>query len=854
MTAPQLERMKFWIVKPYGGTNYLKNPAFAKPVGVTYWFASFATVAVTGDEQRRGAYSMKVTPESGANARVSYAGLAVTPGLAYTFSCDVKAAPGEAMRIYIGTYTAKSFTATGYWQRVQVTSIIPTGVTTTYVTVQRDSALSADPFYVDGVQFEQAVKMSTFIEGNQPGCGWVGLPLHSASWRDPLSAKGGVLICINDYAKVLSVHGFGMGDWNQIMTKMSNGGDLYQTHIRKSRNVSMILAYSGDNQGELQANRKVILDALRPDLAEGQERIIRYQGFDANGDEATEPVDIVCVFQPSHIDTPDMPVFQKDILNFTVPSGLFQGAYNEGAELDFIADFAAEYIVRRDPDGKWYEETSPGVFANPVAGMTGNVMDIKEAPNGDIYVCGTFANVDGIGDGDGVVRWSKANQAWEAVGAPNVSGINVMAFTASGNLLVGGSSQNIAGVPDADYFAKYTVGTGSPAAWEAVGGGIVSTAPSNKGVRAIAISPAGHIYIGGTFESASGNTNCKNIAWWNSTTGLWTPLSTGLNGTVHALAFAPNGDLYIGGSFTDAAYPYLCKWNGTAFSVVGTNTDIGASVYALAFDHYGKLLVGGAFTNAGGIPNADYIARRNGFNWESLGYGTNGPVRAIFVKNIAGYQEGNRYYAPKGWAYVAGSFTRAGGLISLKDRVATWHNGTWMPLDINLPGDPTDPPNYAYVQAVLPASDGSLYVGGTFSSTAESENATCGILSDRVSTVDVTSASANTHPVINITGSGTLKSITNYSTGKSIMFDGLTLQAGETVSLNLDPLNIVFKSSWSGRGNLMRYVAEGSDYGDFYLKPGSNSLSLYMTDTTVNTKASIVWTPKFWGLDGALLQ
>jgi len=499
MTAPKLEQMKYWIVKPAGGYNYIKNPRFDTPDGVEDWTANYSTIAVSDDYARRGAYSMKVVPSHGINSYVTYSGLSVTAGLAYTFSCDIKGVAGQAMRIYIGTYTAKTFTATGYWQRVQVTSIIPTGVTTTYVVVQRDSALSVDPFYVDGVQFEQAVKMSTFISGYEPGCGWVGLPRNSTSWRDPLSAKGGTLLCINDYAKVITSYGLGMGDWNQIMTKMTSGGDMYQTHIRKSRNFTLVLAYSGDNQGDLQANRKVILDALRPDLAEGQTRIIRYQGFDANGNEATNPIDIHCVFQPSHNDIPDMPVYQREMLNFTVPSGLLQGAYNEGAELDFIADFAAEYIVRRDPDGKWYEETSPGVFANPVAGMTGNVMDIKEAPNGDIYVCGTFANVDGIGDGDGVVRWSKANQAWEAVGAPNVGGINVMAFTASGNLLVGGSSQNIAGVPDADYFAKYTVGTGSPAAWEAVGADIVSTAGTNKGVRAIAISPAGHIYIGGTF-------------------------------------------------------------------------------------------------------------------------------------------------------------------------------------------------------------------------------------------------------------------------------------------------------------------------------------------------------------------
>ena len=85
------------------------------------------------------------------------------------------------------------------------------------------------------------------------------------------------------------------------------------------------------------------------------------------------------------------------------------------------------------------------------------------------------------------------------------------------------------------------------------------------------------------------------------------------------------------------------------------------------------------------------------------------------------------------------------------------------------------------------------------------------------------------------------------------MFDGLTLNAGETISLKFDPLDLQFKGGWAGRGNLMRYVIPGSDYGDFYLKPGSNALSLFMTGTDSNSGAWIAWTPQFWGLDGALL-
>jgi len=85
------------------------------------------------------------------------------------------------------------------------------------------------------------------------------------------------------------------------------------------------------------------------------------------------------------------------------------------------------------------------------------------------------------------------------------------------------------------------------------------------------------------------------------------------------------------------------------------------------------------------------------------------------------------------------------------------------------------------------------------------------------------------------------------------MFDGLTLNAGERISLKFDPLDLQFKSGWSGRGNLMRYVIPGSDYGDFYLNPGTNNISLYMTDSTTDSGAWMAWTPKFWGIDGALL-
>jgi len=827
MTAPQLEHMKFFIVKPKAAINQIKNPTFAHPDFVEDWaaYGTGVTIAETGDEARWGAYSMKVNTATGYVGGAYYAGLTVEVGKAYTFSCYVKGVAGQAMRVEIRQTTTikatKQFVATGYWQRVEVTYTAPGNATDYRVYVIRDAVASTDPFYVDGAQFEQASKATTFIHGYEPGCRWTGAARNSSSYRPGTLASGGELVDLEDYCEIVSVTGLGHGDWNQILTKMTSGGDMYQTHIRKSRNFSIVVDFIGDTLGEIEANRAAIVDLIRPDLAEGQTRIIRYQGVDDSGIEATNPVDIVCVpLSNTLVDTPDKPNHQRDVLNFSIPSGLLQGAYNEGKELDLYAEFPAEYIVKRDKDGNWCKWTG-SAYQSLITGLNGTVYCIAEGPDGKIYVGGNFAGAGGVANADYLARWNPVTEAWEAVVAGINQAVTAMAFDANGDLYLGGTFTDL-GSANGDRIVKITNLSGTPTV-NALGTGL------NNGCNAIAIAPDGSVYVGGEFTSAGGVANTARIAKWNGS--AWSPLSTGLNSAVRTLAFAPNDYLYIGGGFTDAAYPYLCKWDGTSFSAVGTNTDIGAVVRALAFDAAGWLYVGGDFTNAGGNPNADYIARGRGSRssrWESLGTGTNNTVYNIVVNS--------------GRVYVSGYFISAGGL-TLTDRAAIWSNGAWQPLDIDLPGT-------AVVYSILPASDGSLYLAGNFSSSGYTENAKTGIVALNL---NVTSASANTYPVISVTGPGTLRSITNYRTGKSVMFDGLTLQAGEWISLNFDPLNLSFRSGWAGRGNLMRYVIPGSDYGDFYLSPGANYISLFMDNTTSATKASIVWTPLFWGLDGALL-
>ena len=148
MAAPQLSKKKFWIIKPKAGRNEIWNPRFDLPNGVAYWTGTNASISLTGDETRRNAYSMKVTPVSGTAGTAYYnRGLKVTNGLKYTFSCDVKGVAGQPMRIVIATSTGvvkatKTFTATGYWQRMEVTLSATETVTNYRVQVTRDSVSS----------------------------------------------------------------------------------------------------------------------------------------------------------------------------------------------------------------------------------------------------------------------------------------------------------------------------------------------------------------------------------------------------------------------------------------------------------------------------------------------------------------------------------------------------------------------------------------------------------------------------------------------------------------------------------------------------------------------------------------
>lgn len=178
--------------------------------------------------------------------------------------------------------------------------------------------------------------------------------------------------------------------------------------------------------------------------------------------------------------------------------------------------------------------------------------------------------------------------------------------------------------------------------------------------------------------------------------GVWSNISTALNGSVRAIAVGPDGTIYLGGEFTnvgDANGDYII-----AVAPDGTISSLGTGLnnwcYALTIGPDGALYAAGAFTLAGGVANTAYIAKWDGAVWTPLGTGANGTVRAIA-------------FGQDGTLYAGGQFALMGGVANTVG-IAKWDGTVWTPLSVGITGGNQD------VFALAVGLDGSLFVGGDF--------------------------------------------------------------------------------------------------------------------------------------------
>ncbi len=193
---------------------------------------------------------------------------------------------------------------------------------------------------------------------------------------------------------------------------------------------------------------------------------------------------------------------------------------------------------------------------------------------------------------------------------------------------------------------------------------------------------------------------------WDHLGDRGTPGSDSLDLVASALKVAPGG-IYVGGEFTDAGgvpnADRIAKWNGSSWSAVSSSTSqiSNGRVSAIAVSG-GRVYAGGTFQNAGANPNADFLAVWNGTSWAPFcDPVTPGPA---FGGNVTSLQIIGQTL------YVGGEFQNGAGRASADYLLACDLISGESRATVVDPLHPFSGP----VHALTADSNGTLYAGGRF--------------------------------------------------------------------------------------------------------------------------------------------
>lgn len=816
------------VIAPLARTNVVANPSLE--TDATGYTAVGAAIARSTTKQRRGAYSLAVTPSAGTNADgVYYGTVSLTTGTTYAYSLDFWGQAGVRYQFYVATtggvaLVTRQFTATGSWQRPSLI-YSETSTTTRRLYVTKVSSNRADVFYIDGLQMEACETgnyfATTYIDGDQIGLlpnqspaayVWTNTPHASISSRSGLTRAGGYLVSFKRYGWLLTaIIGLGLAvPQNQLTEYAVLDGSQDQGTRKPTRQFTLTGQFMADSYGRLRDNRSALGALLDRDLI-GRDQPLKlvYQAQDGCTD-LSETAEIVCKYAGGLEGNTDGHFGSSAPITFTQYLPVIFGGGDVGASLTTQMSVAnANRILRRSSGG-----------------------------------------------------------LWEAMGSGMNGTVNALAF-GQGKIIYAGGAFTTPGV-------KFAQWTDQPpfVGWSVVGSGVGA---AGGDVLAIAIGPDGRVYVAGSFTSMDGVANTSRIAVWDPSASTWAALSTGANGTIYALAFAPDSTLYVGGAFTTiggVAAAGIASWSGSAFSAMGTGRTGGTGVlallvgldnnvyaagdftsmggvgttaglakwntttlawasigslggtatgYALEVGLDGMIYVGGAFTTAGGV-TCNNIARFNGVTFTPLGTGiTTGSVRSF-------------RRTPDGQLYVGGVNIAAGvSGVPSPDNLLLWTGAAWLPTDVDLPGLVSA----SQINAILLANDGALTIGFVGSGTAGAA----------ALTTITNPGSARSYPRIDIDDvafSNRVYRIVNMTTGRGIYFNYSMTGAGDGGILTLVPDTISFISN--GGLDLANAILPGSDEADFFLQPGANSIAVYTSDGS-NVTMALSYRPAYLSLD-----
>lgn len=403
----------------------------------------------------------------------------------------------------------------------------------------------------------------------------------------------------------------------------------------------------------------------------------------------------------------------------------------------------ANYFVRYNPYAKEWE--TPGTNWT----VNNEVVCLAIAANGDIYIGGAFTSVEGTSGYDGLARYDLSADTILQVGSGGEIGIYAMDFDADGNLWIGGLFTNWNGDSDADYLIYW-----DGSAFQNMGADSPNfTVLDMKIIRR-------KVYVCGGFTN-----HATYLGMWDIEEESWTDLNPSSVGNVlKHLAVGLNGEVYaaLEDSYSGRVYRFVSR-SGQQIGQELTDGASDGTIDGLAFAPDGTLWTWGLFSTADGSTNEYYsgVAKFNGQQWVSPGFGLGDLGANAHVRTV-----------------------------TFRDQ------------------DPTDPTSF---DIMIGTDDNDFDVHGA-----------------GVQTV-TNNGNAEARPMLALTpgdsGSGRLAFLRNEVTGQEVYFN-YDLVESEVLFLYFEKAGLRIVSSL--RGVVKGAVVSGGDEATFVLSPGDNDIAVYV--------------------------
>lgn len=686
------------ICVPEATTNYILNPAIR--YDTAGWNAVGSAISRTLDYARFGVASLKVVTNGAAIYEGTYYRVSSLSGISDPITVSVYVRGAGMVRIRLldnpfgKEWTSQPITLrSDRWQRIEVTGF-STGSDDLRLYIETANRLQTATFYVDGAMMERKAYSTTYCDGDQRGCRWNVVDHNSLSTRDPYTRAGGKWVPLagscrpNDDIYVTVLGGFGMPPiTNNIQSWALAPGSFYQNTKIQDRVVTLSFTVKKKNlhwNGKVDLNplhklRQELIDVIKPDRTAGGEPFLfsynagdrevlfwlRYEaGLEGEWDIRNQWVNSF----PLRLMAVD-PVFYEDnqevaSLNFLTNGGSYRAyACKNGAWGDM--NYGVNDRVQCWARGRRGEIYLGGFFTrannNALAidpllqvnyicywdGVKFNAMGIGAnayinavavAPNGDVYVGGTFTSIGGVA-ANRIAKWD--GSTWSALGTGVDNTVDAIAITPDGRVYISGLFATAGGLTT--WSAAYWDGL----AWHTMGatGGL-----NARAYTVVAKKDGSEVYFGGDFTDnrTDAGTDLAYVCRYDPVTNLFYPVGNGFSGSVYVLALSPSEKLYAGGGFLSSgttSMSAIAQWNGSTWLPLGTG--LNDTVWDIAITQSEQLIIRGNFTQAGGNP-AYKIAFWNGSSWTNynISAATGYDSLGLFDDVLYAGTVGRVYYAP----------------------------------------------------------------------------------------------------------------------------------------------------------------------------------------------------------------